>query len=124
MHIVVVGGREKNEVELLRIAAARGHTLECLDGDVSGRGIEGIRHAVSRSSLVIIVTEINSHGGVLAAKREAQRFDKATMVVSRLSLARFHGVLLAVSKRDEALSFNPPLTAQGPSRSFQQAGGS
>lgn len=99
MHIVVVGGREKNEVELSRIATSHGHTIELLDGDVAGRGIEGIRNAVFRSSIVIIVTEINSHGGVNAAKREAQRFEKPTMVVSRLSGARLRGLLHALALR-------------------------
>lgn len=99
MHIVVVGGREKNEVELSRIATGHGHTIELLDGDVAGRGIEGIRNAVSRSSIVIIVTEINSHGGVHAAKKEAQRFEKPTMVVSRLSSARLRGLLHAFAVR-------------------------
>lgn len=111
MHIVVVGGREKNEVDLSRIAMGRGHTIELLDGDVAGRGIEGIRNAVSRSSIVIIVTEINSHGGVAAAKREASRFNKPTMVVSRLSCARLRGLLDALAVRDASLS--PPLSSGG-----------
>jgi hypothetical protein len=101
MHIVVVGGRERNEVDLARIAAGRGHSLECLDGDVAGRGIEGIRNAVARASIVVIVTEINSHGGVQAAKREAQRFKKPTMVASRFSTARLRGLMDALAVRAE-----------------------
>jgi len=101
MHIVVVGGRERNEVELLRIAQSHGHSLECLDGDVAGRGLETIRHAVARASIVIIVTEINSHGGVQAAKREALRFKKRTMVANRLSGARLRGLFIALAIRAE-----------------------
>jgi predicted xylose isomerase-like sugar epimerase len=99
MHIVVVGGREKNEIDLVRIAESYGHSLERLDGDVAGRGIETIRHAVARGALVVILTEVNSHGGVHAAKREAQRFKKQTMVIDRLSSARLRGLLEALSVR-------------------------
>jgi len=101
MHIVIIGGREKNEVELARVATSCGHTIECHDGKVEGTGIGGIRNAVGRASLVVIVTEINSHGGVQAAKSEAQRHKKPTMVVSRLSCARLRALLDAVGLREE-----------------------
>lgn len=100
MHIVVVGGREKNEVELSRIAESGGHTIECHHGHVAGRGVDTIRHAVARASIVVIITEINSHGGVRAAKKEAQRCHKPTMVVSRLSSARLRGLLQAWALRE------------------------
>ena len=101
MHIVVIGGREKNEVELTRIAESGGHTIECHDGGVAGRGIDWIRHAVARASIVVIVTEINSHGAVLAAKKEAHRSKKPTMVISRLSSARLRGLMDAWAERDD-----------------------
>ena len=104
MHIVIVGGREKNEVDLTRIARGEGHTIECHDGGVAGRGIDTIRHAVARASIVVIVTEINSHGAVNAAKKEAQRLRKPTMVVSRLSSARLRGLLEAWALRDQRAS--------------------
>jgi hypothetical protein len=99
MHIVVIGGREKNEVELTQIATHRGYSIECHDGNVAGRGSASIRHAVARATLVVIVTEINSHSGVLTAKRQAQRSNKLTMVVSRLSSARLRGLLDAIDQR-------------------------
>jgi len=63
--------------------------------------MDWIRHAVARASIVVIVTEINSHGAVLAAKKEAQRSDKPTMVVSRLSSARLRGLMQAWALRDD-----------------------
>jgi hypothetical protein len=101
MHIIVVGGRERNEVELSRVAREHGHTIECHDGGVAGRGVESIRNSVARASIVVIVTEVNSHGAVQAAKKEAQRLRKPTMVVSRLSLARLRGLLEAWRNREE-----------------------
>lgn len=104
MHLVVIGGREKNEVDLTNIATRHGHSIECHDGHVAGRGGETLRSAVARASLVVIVTEINSHGGVQTAKREAQRLDKPTMVVSRLSSARLRGLLHAIELRRDPVS--------------------
>lgn len=116
MHIVVVGGREKNEVELARIAASGGHTIECHDGGVAGRGMNWIKNAVSRASIVVIVTEINSHGAVLAAKKEAQRSHKPTMVVSRLSSARLRGLMQAWLTRDDRATEAVGLTGEAYAR--------
>lgn len=113
MHIVVIGGREKNEVELARIATSGGHTIECHHGGVAGTGIGCIRSAVGRASLVVIVTEINSHGGVQAAKWEAQRWKKPTLVVSRLSGARLRALLQAAAEREDRRQRQGAATARG-----------
>lgn len=105
MHIVIVGGREKNEVDLSQIATSHGHTIECHDGKVGGRGIDSIRAAVARASIVVIVTEVNSHGGVLAAKKEAARLGKPKMVVNKFSSARLRGLLSAFEQRLDPSSF-------------------
>jgi hypothetical protein len=99
MHIAVVGGREKDEENLSRIAKDAGYDLEFETGHVRGRGVEGIRTAVSRSDLVVIVTDINSHGAVHVAKRAAQRFHKPTLIVTKFSAMRLKGLIEALDRR-------------------------
>ena len=76
MRIAVIGGRYKNEAQLARIAESRGYELEFEEGHTAGRGMEGIRKAVSRSALVVIVTDVNSHGAVHTAKKAARQLDR------------------------------------------------
>lgn len=104
MRIAIIGGREKNQVDLIQIAEAAGYELEFHDGYSSGRGSHVIRNVVSRAELVVIITEINSHSGVFIAKREAQRFKKPTMVIRNFSSARLRGLIAALDRRrDSAL---------------------
>jgi hypothetical protein len=104
MRIAIIGGRDKNQVDLLQIAHAAGYELEFHDGYSSGRGSLIIRNVVARADLVVVITEINSHSGVFIAKREAQRFKKPTMVIRSFSSARLRGLIAALDRRrDSAL---------------------
>jgi hypothetical protein len=102
MRIAIIGGREKNQVDLTQIAEGAGHELEFHDGYASGRGAHVIRGVVSRADLVVVITEINSHSGVFIAKREAQRFKKPTMVIRSFSSARLRGLIAALDRRRDA----------------------
>jgi hypothetical protein len=99
MRIAVIGGREKNETELTRIAEGAGYDIEFHDGHVAGRGSDTIRAAVSRADLAVIVTEINSHGAVFVAKKAARQYDKPTLVLRKFSSARLRGLLEALELR-------------------------
>jgi len=106
MHIAVVGGREKDERNLSRIAKGAGYELEFEPGHLHGRGVEGIRSAISRSDLVVIVTDINSHGAVHIAKQAAQRHKKPTLIVTKFSAVRLKGLLEALDRRRSLESGN------------------
>lgn len=101
MRITIIGGREKNEIELSRIAATAGYELEFHHGHAAGRGGDGIRNAVARAALVVIVTGINSHSGVFLAKKEAQQLGKPSLVLEKFSGARLRGLIDALERRRE-----------------------
>ena len=99
MRIAVIGGRYKNEGQLARIAAARGYELEFQEGHTAGRGMEGVRSAVSRSGLVVIVTDVNSHGAVHTAKKAARQLERPTLIIQNFGAARLSRLLEALERR-------------------------
>ena len=101
MRIGWIGGRERNEMQLERIAAKCGHTLEFHSGHVGGRGTETLRTLVERSDFVIIVTDVNSHGAVLGAKKLAAQIGRASLVIRKCGTARFQSLLEAFATRDD-----------------------
>jgi Uncharacterized protein conserved in bacteria (DUF2325) len=107
MRIGWIGGRERNEAALERIAERAGHTLEFHSGHVGGRGADTIRTLVERSQLLVIVTDVNSHGAVLLAKKVAAQLGRSSMVVRRCGTARFQALLDAVNVREANLVAQP-----------------
>ena len=101
MRIGWIGGRERNETQLERIAARSGHMLEFHSGHVGGRGADDIRALVERSDFIIIVTDVNSHGAVLLAKKMAARLGRGALVIRRCGTARFQALLDAVNVREQ-----------------------
>ena len=57
MRVVVVGGVERTERMLQDAATELGHELEFHGGHMDGRGAGGLRSAVDRADLVIVVTD-------------------------------------------------------------------
>jgi hypothetical protein len=98
--IAVVGGFDRQARLLGEMAARAGRTVEFHTGDVRGRGAGGLRAVVGRSDLIVIVTDHNSHGAVIAAKRLAREMNRTTMVVTRCGIARFGALLGGLSTRD------------------------
>jgi len=88
MRIVVVGGVERTETRLAETASELGHELEFHGGHMDGRGADGLRSAVERADFVIVVTDVNSHGAVQVARREARRLGRVAVVVRRCSPSR------------------------------------
>jgi hypothetical protein len=99
MRIAVIGGRERSDEQLARIAARSGYELEFHPGDLHG-GVQELKTAVARSTLVVIVTEINSHGAVSVAKRAARQFERPMLVMRKLTVARLKLFLAALAARD------------------------
>lgn len=93
MRVVVVGGVERTERMLQDAATELGHDLEFHGGHVEGRGAGGLRSAVDRADLVIVVTDVNSHGAVHVARAEARRTGRPLVVVRRCSPSRLRSVL-------------------------------
>jgi hypothetical protein len=99
MRIAVIGGRYKNEGQLARIAKARGYELEFEEGHTNGRGMEGIRKAVGRSELVVIITDVNSHGAVHTAKKAARQLARPTLIIQNFGAARLSRLIDALDRR-------------------------
>lgn len=93
MRIGVVGGLRHSESTLTRVAAEDGFTLELHQGHVAGRGADTIRALVARCDLVVIVTEINSHGAVHLVKDAAREVSVPTVIVRKFSVSRLRELM-------------------------------
>lgn len=98
MHIGWVGGLERNDATFAQLAAAAGHKLEFHTGDIRGQGAKALRRLVKRSSFVIILTTINSHGGVQLAKRVAHKQNCPSVVMQRCGQSRFRQLITAIDQ--------------------------
>jgi len=99
VRIAVVGGLERHESEIERRANADGHEVEFHRGRVGGRHAEELEAIVERSDLAVIVTEVNSHGAVLIAKKTAQRCGRPSIIVRTCGPSRFQLVVDALRKQ-------------------------
>jgi hypothetical protein len=89
MRIGIVGGVERNEADLVRIARTAGHEVEMHSGHIGGRGTGAIERLVARCDVVLILIEVNSHGAVHTAKRTAQKLGRPVLVLRHCGPARF-----------------------------------
>jgi hypothetical protein len=101
MRIAIIGGRERSNIQLERLARQAGHEVELRDGNLHGLGVQEIRTAVMRSDVTVILTAPNSHGAVNVAKATAKQYGTPTLIVDRLGAARFKALLDAVGRRKE-----------------------
>lgn len=104
MRVAVIGGLERHEAELERRAERFGHTVEFHRGRMGGRHTEELESIVSRSELVIIVTQVNSHGAMHVAKRLADRLARQALVARTCSPSKFRSILESVSAVRPAVS--------------------
>ena len=93
MHIGWVGGLSRSKVLFSQLAERSGHSLELHCGDVRGRGGDELAGIVERCDLLVIVTELNSHGGMLQAKHFARRRGRRSVLVRKSSVASLQRVL-------------------------------
>jgi hypothetical protein len=102
MRIAWVGGVESNEKQLEQVARKAGHEIEFHGGHMGGRGEDRMKSSIARCDVVLIVTDVNSHGAVLLAKRIAKQHDRRVLVTKRCGPARF-AKLLSEAGLSEAL---------------------
>jgi hypothetical protein len=93
MRIGIVGGVERGEQRYMAAAKSAGHSFELHSGDMAGRGSETLESLVDRSHLVIVITDVNSHAAVLAARRRARAVGRPCLLVRRCGLSRFRALL-------------------------------
>ena len=93
MRIAWVGGVESNEKQLEVVAERAGHEVEFHGGHMGGRGEDRLRASIARSELVFIVTDVNSHGAVLLAKKLAKQHGREVVVSKRCGPSKFAKLL-------------------------------
>jgi len=89
VRIAWVGGLDRNEAALSRMAIRAGHRLDFHTGSVGGRGAGELKAAIE--------------GAVLLAKKIAQKLARPTLVLRRCGPTRFQQLLDAIAARDERL---------------------
>ncbi len=78
---------------LRKLALRSAHTIEFHSGDVGGRGSASLEAVIARSELVVVITDVNSHGSVQLSRKVAKAKGVPRLVVKRLSLGRFADLL-------------------------------
>jgi hypothetical protein len=99
MRIGIVGGVERSERAYLDLAEAAGHELVFHSGHLAGRGSESLTGLVRGAQLLIVVTDVNSHGAVQLARRQARKYGVTLLLQRRCSPARFATLLAAYAVR-------------------------
>jgi len=93
MRIGWVGGLDRSRARFSEVAERAGHTLEMHEGHIGGRGTEILEGVVARCDVLVIVTDLNSHGAVLNAKKMAGRAGRKTLIVRKGSVSQLERVI-------------------------------
>ena len=85
IRVCLIGGVDRSPALLSRAAASVGAEVEHHTGHMTGRGADGLAGAISRADLVVILTDVNSHNAVLAARRLAVARGRRYVLMRRCS---------------------------------------
>jgi hypothetical protein len=97
MRIGIVGGVERNERAFRDIAEGLGHELAFHSGEVGGRGATALWKLCNHVELLIVQTDVNSHGAVHLARRAARRNSVPVVLYRRCSPNRFAAIVAGLS---------------------------
>ncbi len=96
MRIAIIGGLGRAEPYYTRLAEAAGHRALFHDGAIGGRGTQALEHLVERCDVVVLVTDVNSHGAVQLVRRRLRERGRSPLLLRRMGLARFATLLAAL----------------------------
>lgn len=103
MRIGIIGGFDRAASVMQGVAEANGHQLELHTGVMAGGASSAsLRALVGRAELVVIVTEVNSHNAVLAARREARLRQRPLKIVRRMGPSQLAALLRELPKTEAA----------------------
>ena len=97
MRIGIVGGVERNEAAFRQIAERGGHQLFFHAGHIGGRGADVLWTLCLNVDLLIVQTDVNSHGAVQLARRAARRASIPILLHRRCSPNRFAAIVAGFS---------------------------
>ncbi|MBL8957817.1 MAG: DUF2325 domain-containing protein [Myxococcaceae bacterium] len=93
MKIGIVGGVERRQGLLERLAERLGHELLFHGGHMTPRGTIALESLVQHCDVVVLVTETNSHAAVQVARRAARARGITPIIVRKLGLSRLTELL-------------------------------
>lgn len=93
MHFGLIGGLDRNARHYEELARAQGHSVEWHPGILAGRGGETLAAIVERADVVVVVTEVNSHGGVFRARALARNRGRHCVLVRKMGAGRFKALM-------------------------------
>ena len=93
MRIGIVGGVQRSEGAYRRRAEGLGHELRFHSGDVGGRGSARLDALIRGVELVIVLTDVNSHGAVRLARGAARARGVPVALHRRCSPQRFASIV-------------------------------
>jgi hypothetical protein len=93
MRISLIGGVERNEQNLEQIARSLGHTLDFHGGHMKGRGVDDMHRQIERADVVIVATNVNSHGAMHMARKLAKKFNLPFIMATSCNPTRFRELL-------------------------------
>jgi hypothetical protein len=93
LRVGLVGGPTRAAQLLERTARDHGYHLEHHTGDTAGRGAPSLESLVRRVDLVLILTDLNSHNGVVACRKLATAYGRPHVLLRRCGPARLGELL-------------------------------
>lgn len=88
LRIAIVGGISRSEHDYRAVAEQCGVEIAFHSGDVRGHKSAALVEIVARSDVVIVLTDVNSHGAMWLARRTARRFGRRIELHRRFSPSR------------------------------------
>jgi hypothetical protein len=94
LRIALIGGHTRNARQLIQRGWTAGWRIERHSGEVGGRGSKELRAQIGRADLVVITTQVNSHGGMFQAKDYARRLGRFVTVIRRDKFAEIENAII------------------------------
>lgn len=93
MLLGVVGGLDRDAHRLVALARASGHDAEIHTGHVGSSGVQTLRNMVARVDLILVLTDVNSHGAVRLVRRLARVYGRPVHLMRRFGTSQFAAFL-------------------------------
>jgi hypothetical protein len=93
LRIVLIGGHTRNARHLIQRGRTVGWKIERHSGEVGGRGTKELRAQIGRADIVVITTQVNSHGSMFLAKDYARRLGRFTTIIRREKFAELEDAI-------------------------------
>jgi hypothetical protein len=99
MRVAIVGGLERSDQHYRAVAEEAGFDAVFHTGHVGGRGRAALAQVVDGSDIVLIVTDVNSHGAVQFARRRMRVRGRTPILVRKCGLNKFAELLKELRER-------------------------